>query len=166
LSQAALAGDRVDAQWLREPPRWEIRDVVRAMAVFGPLSSLFDYLTFAVLWYLIGGALQPALFQTGWFVESLLSQTLVVQVLRTSRIPLVQSRCAPALAVTTGAVCIVAIWLPYSVFSRALGLVSLPAVYWPLLVMLLGMYLLVAQWLKPMVHGRGQGIVTGLRYAH
>ncbi|QGZ42883.1 magnesium-translocating P-type ATPase [Pseudoduganella flava] len=153
LSQTALAGDRVDPGWLRRPRRWEMGEIVRAMAVLGPLSSLFDYLTFAALWYLCGGATNPALFQTGWFVESLLSQTLVVHVLRTARLPLVQSRSTPALAMTTAAVCAVGVWLPSSSVGAALGFVPLPPVYWLVLPALLAGYLGMAQWLKAYVAG-------------
>ncbi len=151
LAQLALAGDRVDAGWLRRPRRWHTAEIVRAMAVLGPLSSLFDYLTFGMLWFVLGAAGRPALFQTGWFVESLLSQTLVVLVLRTAQVPLMRARCAPVLAAATAAVCAVGVWLPYSSAGAALGLVPLPLLYWPLLALLLAGYLTLAQAVKPLL---------------
>ncbi|WUR10997.1 magnesium-translocating P-type ATPase [[Empedobacter] haloabium] len=154
LAHSGLAGDRVDPSWLRQPRRWHTRDVTRAMAVLGPLSSVFDYLTFALLWFVLGGAAQPALFQTGWFVESLLSQTLVVHVLRTAHLPLLQSRSTATLALTTLLACAVGVWLPYAPFAHALGLVALPWAYWPAVAALLLVYLALAQAVKPLLAPR------------
>src|SRR5207245_2441595 len=89
VSQTSLASDEVDAAYLKQPRRWDLGNIGRSMLVLGPLSSLFDYLTFAVLWYIFGA--DQAMFHTGWFLESLLSQTLVVHILRTGRIPFIQS---------------------------------------------------------------------------
>lgn len=148
VSQFALASDRVDPDWLRTPQRWHMGEVRRAMLVLGPLSSLFDYLTFAMLWWLAGAATRPALFQTGWFIESLLSQTLAVHIIRTGCVPFVDSRASPVLLATTLAICALALWLPASPLGPALGFVPLPAVYWLTLPLLLAAYLALLQWAK------------------
>jgi Mg2+-importing ATPase len=151
LSQTALATDLVDRDLVACPRRWDVAAIGRAMLILGPASSLFDYLTFAFLWY--GLHAGPAVFQTGWFLESLLSQTLVVHVLRTSRLPFVASNASPLLYATTLLVCACALALPGSTFGLALGLVAMPADYWLGLPVLLAAYLamvqLIKHWLMP-----------------
>ena len=113
------------------------------MVFIGPISSIFDYATFALMWFvfrcsLFGDASVGAgqhlhlasLFQTGWFVESLLTQTLIVHIIRTRRIPFIESRASLPMTLTTLAVMGIGAWLPYSPFAGALGLVALPPVYW------------------------------------
>lgn len=118
------------------------------MLVLGPLSSLFDYLTFAVLWYGFGAAQNPQMFQTGWFLESLLSQTLVVHVIRTGKIPFVESRPSLPLLVTTISICLFGLWLPVSPLAHALGLTPMPYAYFAALLGILMAYLLLAHKLK------------------
>jgi Mg2+-importing ATPase len=118
------------------------------MLVLGPASSLFDYATFALLWFGLHAQANPALFQTGWFVESIMSQTLVVHVIRTRRLPFIQSMPSPALLATTVLVCAVGAWLPTSPAAGLLGFVALPATYWLALPFLLIPYLALAQALK------------------
>ena len=151
VSQTALAGDRVDPAFLRRPRRWHTGDIRRAMLVLGPASSLFDYATFALLWYGLGAGANPALFQSGWFVESLLSQTLVVHVIRTDLVPFVQSRPATALLVTTMLICAFGVWVPASPLGSALGFTPLPWGFWAALPLLLAAYLALAQALKKLV---------------
>jgi Mg2+-importing ATPase len=148
LSQTALASDRVDPGFVARPRRWHTSDIRRAMLVLGPVSSLFDYLTFALLWYVLGAGAHPALFQTGWFVESLLSQTLVVHVIRTDQLPFVQSRPSGALVATSACVCALGIWLPLSPIAPVLGFVALPPLYWLVLPFLLAAYLALVQLVK------------------
>ncbi|NVD74713.1 magnesium-translocating P-type ATPase [Duganella sp. BJB1802] len=157
VSQTALASDHVDPGYLRRPRRWDIGNIWRNMLYLGPLSSLFDYLTFGVLWYLFDAAHQPALFQSGWFLESLLTQTLVVHVLRTGKVPFVQSKSSTALLATTLAVCALGLWLPLSSFGDALGFVTPPGGYWLALSAIVGAYLVSAQLLKSwLAHRYGQ----------
>jgi P-type Mg2+ transporter len=148
VSQTALASDRVDRSFLQRPRRWHTSDIRRAMLVLGPASSLFDYATFALLWFWLHAAGNPALFQTGWFVESLLSQTLVVHVIRTELLPFSQSRASGALMLTSALVCALGIWLPSSPLAPALGFVALPTGYWMVLPFLLCGYLLLVQAVK------------------
>jgi P-type Mg2+ transporter len=151
FSQTAAATDHVDASFVARPRAWDIGSIGRFMLFIGPVSSLFDYVTFFVLIRFFDGWGNEALFQTGWFVESLLSQTLVVHVLRTARLPFIESRPSLPLALTTLAICLAGLWLPYSPFAPALGFVPLPATYLAALVGVLAVYLALVQVVKTFV---------------
>jgi Mg2+-importing ATPase len=140
FSQTAIPTDNVDAELLATPRRWDIDQIARFMLVIGPVSSLFDYTTFAMMLFVFDAWHQPALFQTGWFVESLLTQTLIIHIIRTAKVPFVQSRASAALLTTTALICIAGILLPYSWLGPALGLAPLPPTYWPLLLLTLSAY--------------------------
>ena len=144
FSQAAIATDNVDEEELQRPRRWEVPNIARTMLLIGPISSVFDYATFAVLhWvFLAQQATDAARFQTGWFLESLLSQALVVHVLRTGRLPFLQSQASLWVRVTSVAVCTLALWLPFSPLAPSLGLVPMPWAWWPWLLAILAGYLL------------------------
>jgi len=148
VSQTALTTDDVDADFLAKPRRWDISGIGRYMVCIGPLSSLFDYVTFGVLAWAFDGLNNRALFQTGWFVESLLSQTLIVHVIRTGRIPFVESRPSRTLMAMTVAICAVGVWLPFSPVAPALGLTRLPTGYWWALAAILAGYLTLTQLVK------------------
>jgi Mg2+-importing ATPase len=148
VSQTALATDSVDAATLARPRKWDIGNIGRYMLVFGPISSLFDYATYFTLLYAFQARENPGLFQTGWFVESVLSQTLIVHVIRTGRVPFVESRPSAALLATTCAVCAIGVWLPFSGFAPAFGLTPLPARYFLALAAILVCYLLLTQSVK------------------
>jgi Mg2+-importing ATPase len=148
FSQTAIATDEVDKEYLEKPRKWEIGDIARFMVVVGPVSSIFDYATFFTLLYAFDAWDKPALFHTGWFVESLLSQTLIVHVIRTGRIPFLQSRASLPLIITTVLICAVGAWLPYSQFADALGFTPLPPSYWACLALILFGYLVVMQLVK------------------
>ncbi len=148
LSQTALATDNVDAEYLAMPRRWDVSGIGRYMVCIGPLSSIFDYVTFGVLAWAFGALADPALFQTGWFVESLLSQTLVVHVIRTGKIPFVESRPSRALLLMTVAICGFGAWLPFSPLAGWLGLERLPLQYWPMLAAIVVGYLTLTQLVK------------------
>jgi Mg2+-importing ATPase len=92
FSQTAVATDEVDKEYMQKPRRWDIGNIGRFMLFIGPVSSLFDYATYFTMLYVFNAWDNPSLFQTGWFVESLLSQTLIVYVIRTGKIPFIQSR--------------------------------------------------------------------------
>ncbi|WP_265214234.1 magnesium-translocating P-type ATPase [Herbaspirillum lusitanum] len=148
FSQTTIATDHVDAEYLKQPRRWEILDIGRFMMVLGPVSSLFDYMTFGVLWYVFGAAGQPLLFQSGWFVESLLSQTLVVHVIRTGKIPFIQSKPSLPLLATTAVICVLAFWLPASSIAHTLGLTALPLNLNAAILAIVFAYLLMTQLMK------------------
>jgi Mg2+-importing ATPase len=132
FSQTGIPMDGVDAEQIKRPVRWDIANIKRFMLFVGPMSSIFDYATFALMWFFFGAnaVARQSLFQTGWFVESLLTQTLIVHIIRTRKIPFVQSRASLPMMATTLAVMAVAAWLPYSPLAPALGMDPLPAVYW------------------------------------
>ena len=156
FSQTAIPTDNVDEEYLAKPRRWEIGNIGRYMLFIGPISSLFDYATYFTMYYLFGARTpgQAALFQTGWFVESLLSQTLIIHVIRTRRLAFVESRASVPLMLTGLAACAVGIWLPYSPFRQALGFRHLPSGYWPLLAAMLAAYLVLTHLMKTWFHRR------------
>ncbi len=126
LPEMAIAGDHVDPIYVQKPHRWDIRFIRRFMVVFGPLSSLFDFATFGVLLLLFGAS--PELFRTGWFVESVVSASLVVFVLRT-RLPLSRSRPYPVMVLVAGAVVMATVAIPYTPIAGLLGFLPLPPLY-------------------------------------
>ena len=131
LSQTTIPFDPVDVEDLAKPRRWEAQGIARFMLVLGAISSVFDLATFAVLWWALGANTvdKQALFQSGWFVEGLLSQTLIVHLIRTRKVPFFQSwPCAPLFFSTTVIVAIGAM-LPLTPIGSAIGLVPLPSVY-------------------------------------
>ncbi|HEY6036187.1 MAG TPA: magnesium-translocating P-type ATPase [Kofleriaceae bacterium] len=153
LGQTTIPTDSVDTDQIQRPRPWNMRALTRFIAVFGPCSSLFDYTTFCVL--LFGFRAGAGLFQTGWFVESLLTQTLIIHVIRTHRIPFIQSRASwPVLAMGL-AVSAVGIALPFSPIASYLGFVPLPAAYWPVLLATLACYLTLTQGVKMWLVKRG-----------
>ena len=150
LSQLALPWDKMDKDFLRKPRKWDAKNIGRFMLWMGPTSSVFDISTFCLMWYVFAAnsVEMQSLFQSGWFVEGLLSQTLVVHMLRTRKIPFIQSRAALPVMLTTGLVMVLGILIPFSPLGHAVGLVPLPWSYFPwLLATLLG-YCLLTQGMK------------------
>ncbi len=148
FSQTAVATDSVDEEYVRLPRKWDIGNIARFMFFIGPISSIFDYATFFTLITFFGAWNDPGLFQSGWFVESLLSQTLIVHVIRTGKIPFIQSKASVPLMVMTGVICAIGVTLPYSQFAHALDLVALPARYWFALAAILLSYMTLTQLVK------------------
>ena len=148
FSQTAMPTDNVDEDFLKVPRRWRIGDIKRYILFLGPISSLFDYITFFVMLYVFNAWENAALFQTGWFIESLLSQTLIVHVIRTDKIPFIQSRASIPLTLTTLGICCLGVWFPFSPFAESLGLVALPHAYWVFLGPILFCYMCLTQILK------------------
>lgn len=150
LSQTAVPFDRVDGDYLREPRKWIAHDIARFMVFVGPISSIFDLTTFALLWFVFGAnsAEHQALFQSGWFVEGLLTQTLIVHMIRTAKIPFVQSTAAPPLLLLTLLIMAIGIAIPFSPVGRSIGLVPLPWEYFPWLAATLFSYCLLTQAVK------------------
>lgn len=148
VSQTAIPTDTVDADYLAAPRRWEINNLMRFMLFIGPISSIFDYATFGVMWWVFKAGQNPALFQTGWFVESLLTQTLIIHVIRTNKIPFFQSRASTALILTSLGVAMIGMALPYTRLGTALGMVPLPGLYWPILASFLMAYATLTHLVK------------------
>ncbi|MHA6312320.1 magnesium-translocating P-type ATPase [Pantoea sp. S-LA4] len=150
VSQLALPWDKVDRDFLRQPRKWDAGNIKRFMLWMGPTSSIFDVTTFALMWFIFGAnhAGVQSLFQSGWFIEGLLSQTLVVHMLRTRKIPFIQSRATLPVMLTTLAIMALGIAIPFSPLGAMVGLVPLPWQYFPWLVLTLFSYCLVAQGMK------------------
>jgi Mg2+-importing ATPase len=145
LPEMNIATDNVDPEMVEQPRRWDIKFIRRFMLVFGPLSSIFDYLTFAVLlWVLKAGTLE---FRTGWFVESVISASMIVLVIRTRR-PFWRSRPGRALLVTTIVVALATIAVPYTGIGKTLGFTPLPGVFYPALLGILVLYVASAEVAK------------------
>ncbi|MFJ2992689.1 magnesium-translocating P-type ATPase [Pandoraea sp. NPDC087047] len=152
LSQTTIPFDNVDDEQLTKPQRWNPADLSRFMVFFGPISSIFDVLTFLAMWHLFGAnsAEHQTLFQSGWFVEGLLSQTLIVHLIRTRRLPFVQSRAAWPLLLMTGAVMLIGVMLPMSPFAETFRMQALPLAYFPMLAAILLAYAVLTQMMKGM----------------
>lgn len=150
FSQVPIPTDTVGPDQTAKPRPWHIGDIKRFVLFIGPISSIFDYTTFFVMLYVFGcwDPARASLFQTGWFVESLITQTLVVHVIRTNGIPFIQSRASWQLTLTTVAIMAVAAWLPYSPLAPALGFTALPPLYWPILLGTLLCYVMLTQAMK------------------
>jgi len=150
LSMLSLPWDKVDKEYLEKPQKWETKGLARFMVTIGPISSVFDLSTFALMWFVFAANSvdQAALFQSGWFVESLISQTLIVHMIRTGKVPFLQSRASWPVLLLTGAVCVFALLLPFSNFGQSLCLVALPWTYFPWLVGTLAAYCLLTQGIK------------------
>jgi len=150
FSQTGIPFDDVDREDLVNPPKWKIDNIQRFMIFIGPISSIFDYATYALMWFVFGAnsADHQALFQTGWFVESLMTQTLIVHVIRTSKIPFIQSRAALPTLMITATVMGIAMYLPFSAIATSIGFVPLPAIYFVWLAFILTCYCLLTQFVK------------------
>ena len=157
IGQTAIPTDAVDPERIATPRQWDIKELTRFVLFIGPCSSIFDYTTYLMMLYLFkcwdtstpeAAAHSASVFQTGWFVESLLTQTLIIHVIRTNKIPFLQSR--PSWLVTLMSLIIMAIGVavPFSPLGRYLGFTSLPPLYWPLLALTLLCYVLLTQGVK------------------
>ena len=150
FSQVPIPTDAVDEELVARPRPWEVGEIKRFILCIGPISSTFDYTTFFVMLYLFKcwDPSRAPLFQTGWFVESIMTQTLIIHIIRTNKIPFFQSRASWSLTLTTMAIMAVGAWLPYSPLASSLGLVHLPGLYWPILLVTLLAYSCLAQTIK------------------
>ena len=148
FSQTTIPTDEVDAEWLTKPRKWAIGEIQRFILFIGPISSIFDYLTFFIMLYVFNAWTDPALFHTGWFVESLFTQTLIIHVIRTNKIPFIESRASLPLIVTSLIIVAVGAWLTVSPLADALGFVPLPPQYWLLLAVMLVCYVTLTQVVK------------------
>ena len=166
VSEMTIPTDNVDEELLARPSQWDIGLIRRFMAFFGPISSLYDFLTFAVmLWVFHAG---PTLFRSGWFVESLTTQTLVIFVIRTRRVPFFKSRPSAPLLTATLACAALGVALPYvGPFARLFGFRPLPLLFLVVLAGMIVTYLALAQlgvalFFKPQ-GGRSLARVIGRR---
>jgi Mg2+-importing ATPase len=180
FSQVPIPTDEVDPEQVVKPRPWDMDEIARFILFIGPVSSVFDYTTYAIMWFMFKCrflSLMPppelaarfahatvanadstyaaALFQTGWFVESLLTQTLIIHVIRTNKIPFLQSRASWPLIVTSATIMLIGAWLPVSPIGLWLGFVPLPTLYWPLLLTTLVAYVALTQVVKTWLVRKG-----------
>ncbi|HET8731536.1 MAG TPA: magnesium-translocating P-type ATPase [Moraxellaceae bacterium] len=150
ISQIAIPFDNVDEEALRLPQRWQPADIGRFMVYFGPISSVFDITTFLLMWFVFGAQspAQQTLFQSGWFIVGLLTQTLVVHMIRTVKIPFVQSRAATPLLVMTGLMMAVGVFLPMGSVVHYFKLQALPPLYFVFLPVIVLAYMALTQAMK------------------
>jgi Mg2+-importing ATPase len=148
FSQTAIPTDNVDPEYLTAPRRWEIGNISRFMIFVGPISSIFDYATYFTMLYVFNAWHDAALFQTGWFVESLLTQTLIIHIIRTAKIPFIQSRASGPLIAMSLAVCAIGVFLPFSPLAETLGFKPLPWLYWPIIASFLLSYSVLTHLVK------------------
>jgi len=150
ISQIAIPWDNVDAEQMKSPQRWKPEDLGRFMIYFGPISSIFDITTYCLMWYVFN-ANSPehqSLFQSGWFIEGLLSQTLIVHMIRTQKVAFIQSRASTALLAMTSLVMAAGIFLPMSGFASVFKFEALPMLFFPCLLGILVAYMALTQAMK------------------
>ncbi|HEY4390814.1 MAG TPA: magnesium-translocating P-type ATPase [Paenibacillus sp.] len=150
ISQLSIPWDRMDKEYLRKPQKWNAKSVSRFMIFIGPISSIFDITTYALMWYIFSANSidHQTLFQSGWFIEGLLSQTLIVHMIRTEKIPFLQSRASAPVILLTALIMGLGIFIPFSSFGSSLGLEPLPMSYFPWLVVTLLCYCVLTQIIK------------------
>ena len=150
ISQAGIPFDKVDDELVRQPLKWNPGGIGRFMVCFGPISSLFDLSTFAVMWWVFSAntPAEQGLFQSGWFVVGLLTQTLVVHMIRTPRLPFVHSRASATLTAMTGAIVVLGLWLPMGPLAGSFKLQPLPLAFFAWLAGILLGYALLTTLMK------------------
>ncbi len=155
FSQVPIPTDNVDPEQVAKPRPWLIDEIKRFILYIGPISSIFDYTTYFIMLYVFGCWTNAHMFQTGWFVESLMTQTLIIHIIRTNRIPFLQSLSSWPLIVTSSIIMIIGMWLPFSPFAASLSFVPLPVLYWPLLAATLFCYVVLTQLVKAWLLKKG-----------
>jgi Mg2+-importing ATPase len=148
FSQTAIPTDNVDEDYLVRPRRWEIGHILKFMLYIGPVSSVFDFATYALMLWVFHAWGNPPLFQSGWFVESLLTQTLIIHIIRTAKVPFVESRASTALIATSVAIACVGVAMPLTPLGTLFGFVPLPVGYWPCLAAIVVVYAVLTHLMK------------------
>jgi Mg2+-importing ATPase len=158
VGQLAIPGDNVDPETVARPAAWDIGFVRRFMTIFGPVSSIFDFLTFFVMLTILNAG--HAEFRTGWFVESLATQTLVVFLIRTRRVPFFRSRPSLGMLITPSAMATLGAILPFTPLSHILGFSTLPVTFFLILVAMVITYLTLVEFAKSRFYAREQGALA------
>ena len=158
FSQVPIPTDNVDAEQVVKPRPWSMDEISRFILFIGPISSIFDYTTYFVMLYVFNcwDPSRSSLFQTGWFVESLMTQTLIIHVIRTNKLPFLQSMPSVPLILTSTIIMMVGLWLPHSGLASSLGFTELPALYWPILLATLLCYIVLTQTVKVWLIKKGR----------
>ncbi|MDK8183823.1 magnesium-translocating P-type ATPase [Paenibacillus sp. UMB4589-SE434] len=150
ISQLSIPWDNMDKEFLSKPRKWDAKSIGRFMLCIGPISSIFDYSTFFVMYYVFAANTigEQSLFQSGWFIEGLLSQTLIVHMIRTQKIPFFQSRASWPVLLLTVLIMVAGICIPFTLLGEEIGLQPLPLSYFPWLIGILMGYCLLTQLVK------------------
>ncbi len=150
VSQISIPWDRMDEEYLEKPKKWDAGGIARFMVFIGPISSIFDYATFVLMFFFFKANLpqHQSLFQSGWFIEGLLSQTLIVHMIRTKKIPFLQSIATVPVLMLTAVIMLAGIIIPYSPLAAALKMQPLPVAYFPFLIGILLCYCVLTQYVK------------------
>lgn len=150
ISQTTIPFDKMDPEYLLKPQKWDSSDLKRFMIFIGPISSIFDIITYLVMWYIFDCQTpeSQSLFQSGWFIEGLLSQTLIVHMIRTRKIPFIQSRATWPVMSLTFSIMAIGIAIPFTTFGSKIGLMPLPLSYFPWLIIILLSYCILTQVIK------------------
>lgn len=150
ISQMAIPFDKMDRDFLLKPRRWDSSDIARFMIFIGPISSIFDIATYLLMWFVFGcqSVETQTLFQSGWFIEGLLSQTLIVHMIRTRKIPFIQSNASWPLMLMAFIIMCIGIAIPFTSFGSYIGLMPLPMSYFPWLAAILFSYCVLTQGIK------------------
>jgi Mg2+-importing ATPase len=146
LSQVAIPTDEVDQDYLETPKPWDIGAIRKFMMIIGPVSSIFDFITFGVLYFVF--RFSTPMFQTGWFLESLCTQTLVIHVIRTSKVPFIQSRPSRFLVFTSILIVCVGLAIPLSPLGHYFGFKALPGTFFLALAAIVVCYLVMTHFVK------------------
>ncbi|MEM3714391.1 MAG: cation transporting ATPase C-terminal domain-containing protein, partial [Nitrososphaeria archaeon] len=152
LSQSTIPTDEVDQEYIEKPKRWDIQFIRRFMVCLGPVSSLFDFLTFFIMLFIFNAS-EP-LFQTAWFIESLTSQTLVIFVIRTKKSPFWKSKPSRLLLLSNIVIITFALIFPYTPLGAIFKFVKLPATFFVALTAILGTYMALAEIIKSWFYKR------------
>ncbi|MDP2922256.1 MAG: magnesium-translocating P-type ATPase [Candidatus Omnitrophota bacterium] len=148
LSQVAIPTDEVDKDYLIKPRPWNVKAIRNFMIIIGPLSSIYDFLTYGVMLFIFNTWNNPQLFHTGWFIESLCTQTLVIYIIRTGKIPFIESRPSRLLVLTSILIVTTGIVIPFSGLAKPFGFVAPPPLYFVILFFMVITYLLLVQVVK------------------
>lgn len=146
LSQISIPTDNIDEEHINKPTPWNIGYIKKFMMFFGPLSSIFDFITYAILLLIFNSS--PSLFHTGWFLESLITQVLVIHIIRTSKIPFIESRPSKLLILTSVLILLAGITIPFLPMAKAIGFVHPPIGYFAVLFGIVAAYLFTVQVAK------------------
>lgn len=150
ISQVSIPWDRVDEEYINKPQQWNAQFLSKFIVFIGPISSIFDYATFALMFFVFKANTpeHQSLFQSGWFIEGLLSQTLIVHLIRTRKIPFIQSWATAPVVALTSLIMAIGIFIPFSPVAHLLGLQALPIAYFPFLIIILVAYAILTQMVK------------------
>jgi Mg2+-importing ATPase len=148
FSQTTIPTDNVDEEYLAVPRRWDIGNLTKFVLFVGPTSSIFDYTTYFIMLYVFDCWNNAPLFQAGWFVESLLTQTLIIHIIRTARIPFLESRASTPLILTTIIIVAIGAVIPYTPLGTMLGFAPLPSLYWAFVAAMMLAYAVLTHFVK------------------